>query len=152
MFENATEVQLSYLAGIVDGEGYVGIGTTNGEYFSPVVTISNSSRELLEYLQLFAGGRIYHNAKATSRMKSSYHLTWGGAAAVEFCSLLLPYLFLKKPQAEIVAAFSKCKRNGKNGRLTDEESLNQAIAYVQVKALNKKGPAEDSSEDPTPET
>ena len=44
-----TETEAAYLAGIIDGEAWLGI-RQRGESRSPIITISNTSREIIGWL------------------------------------------------------------------------------------------------------
>lgn len=139
MLDEVTEIQLSYLAGIIDGEGHIGVHQTNRKgdpaAFSPTVDITSTSKELLEYIQLLVGGRLHNLAKETDKWKASFYLEWSGLDSVNLCKALYPYLFLKRPQASILITFVVGK-----SRYTEEDRLAQAVAFIQLKNLNKKGP------------
>ena len=102
----ATEVELAYLAGIVDGEGCITgrLGITDKRR-SPNLgvrfLISNTDQRLVQWVRDKWGGRIYAHKRHNARWKTAFQweVTLGQAAPI--LRSILPYLLLKRRQAEI---------------------------------------------------
>ena len=97
------EREIGYFAGIVDGEGTLGLGADKrgGKIrgYAPYLTISNTSREILEKIVQIAGtGKIRIRREAEGNHKRQYVVTFKSNALRE----ILPFikdLLCKKEQA-----------------------------------------------------
>jgi|SRR5271154_16820 len=113
---------LAYLAGIVDGKGSICIFRINpakyNRYQNPcfrgVLTISNTREELFEWIEKNFGD--LNKSKKHRRSifkKNSTHEGWiyewviQGPRLVDICTQLLPFLVVKKRQAELMIQFRK---------------------------------------------
>lgn len=92
-----TETDLSYLAGIVDGEGSIGIYNTKHKNRIPIQTvtlqISMVRLEAIKKFQTHFGGSIF--------VRNCFKIKYSSGLAVSVLSQLLPYLKLKKDQAQL---------------------------------------------------
>lgn len=116
-------VDLSYAAGIVDGEGCIHIGNTysravqakkNKSHVLTVRVVTTDNVITPWFLQKF-GGTFYtyqrrEISKKTGKLNKSYKI-WQMKSdkAGEFLQLILPYLKLKQRRAEVALEFLKCK-------------------------------------------
>lgn len=102
-----------YLAGFFDGAGtfYLGSQLKNGkEYPHHTVLLSQSGDNgliLLEEIQQTYGGHIYEHLKAGQHKatKAAYKLYWRKAECAELIPKILPFLRLKKAEAETVLKY-----------------------------------------------
>ena len=118
------QTDLAYVAGIVDGEGYIGISADHRKRnpsrpcWRLRVSVTNTNEWLMQYLMFSFGGVI--SLKSSHNIKPCYNWTLNRGKAADFLKLILPYLKLKRPQAELAiqfqASISKSTR-----RLTDEQ-------------------------------
>ena len=119
---------LIYLAGIVDGEGCVSVsyGTKAGHQRIRL-TISNTDRNLIDWLTSRIGGCVstYHNNNRGNR-KVAYHWQVYSDRAFKLLTELLPYIKLKKRQAELCLQFH-----------TDKSK--RAWVTKQIRRMNKRG-------------
>ena len=158
------ETTISYLAGLVDGEGYVGIkkdmtSVRNGHSKSPLyherIQIRMSNEEAIKLFKKIFGGSYYFekekaNNPLTKRKMYCYQVSDLGAAKT--LKLLLPYLKIKKEQARLCLCLRRNKesklahqkgnlggrRKGK-GRSMPQEVLNyRENLWKQIKQLNQK--------------
>lgn len=108
-------IDLSYIAGFVDGEGCITIIKTEARReqktpeYKPYVHIANTDKKVLELIQKEIGGRLN---KVTSKQhtknnqwKQSYCLTWSNQKAFKVCKQLHKYLVTKRKDAEIVMEY-----------------------------------------------
>lgn len=111
-----TEVQLAYLAGIIDGEGSIYIGnfsrTPIGKILSyqTNITISNCDKILIEWLSNVFGGPMSEytpNQTPKNSRKKVYLWRASGERLTHLCILVLPYLVIKKRQCEIMIEMRK---------------------------------------------
>jgi predicted transcriptional regulator len=108
---NITE---EYLAGLLDGEGYFGLmkrGGTNHGYqrksYQPAIKMAFTDKdaEILYFLKDKYGGYI-NKSKAKGNKKSSTQWEIKGKIHLKnFLPSIIPYLILKKKQAELLLEF-----------------------------------------------
>lgn len=144
---NFDKVQLAYLAGIVDGEGHISISRQKslhcrkGYVHRPVVSISNTQLKLMNRLQAWFGGHIKtHKLREFMNFKPVYEWNvWSVDEQIDILQNILPYLFLKKTQAEIVLHFLATR--GKRGinRVSDEEFLRREEICKKIQSMNHRG-------------
>lgn len=139
-----------YLAGLFDGEGYIGIsrntrparnGRASCVEFSPRIILVNTSLNLMKYLIAHFGG-VYYSRQKIQNWKLSYGWEQKGAKNRENLLLgILPYLQVKREQAEILLEFIRM------GSIANKEKREEL--YNKIKLLNRTG---DSVETDTPST
>lgn len=104
------EKLLSYFAGIVDGEGTIGIckskrNNKRGFAYNHFFQIANTHLPMLEYLQKHIGGRIVY----VDERGLTYHLSLNATITKDILPELISNLLIKRRQAEIVFDFLKKK-------------------------------------------
>jgi hypothetical protein len=120
----------AYLSGVVDGEGCIYIARhinkpNDALRYRIRLQITNTKKELLEWIQERCGGWIYEKEQIGD-WKTSYDWVIADGRAVKLLQKLLPYLIIKKEQA--INAISL-----RNGSISKEE------AYDLSHILNRKG-------------
>lgn len=106
------EISLPYLAGLLDGEGCLMI-TALRNYrearrrvrYDPVMQIVNTYLPLLQLVQLQYGGRIQ------VQRKDCFGLYFSANEMRRILPKLLPFLVIKKNQAEVLLRFLELKRS-----------------------------------------
>lgn len=101
------------MAGFCDGEAT--ITANNRKIFNGKkeaihfrLMIPNTNLDVIKYLHDKWGGRISRFGKPRSiKHKQVYYLYWGGMKAIPILDAILPYLRVKKRQAELVIELSK---------------------------------------------
>jgi len=137
--------ELAYTAGIVDGEGSVGIGhnekSSKNLYYGVFVSVTNTAEWLTQWLQLTHGGSVHPYQHPNPKYKLAYKWSLHGVAAAEFLESILPYLHLKRPQAELAIKFQKQKKLHANHHILydQRELVLQEADYILMASLNKRG-------------
>lgn len=92
---------LEYLAGIVDGEGYIRSTVSNHKYFYVRLQVVNTHRGLLDEIQRCFGGSIRDHAGTKPRLGKKPIWKWdtAGRNADRILNLILPHLIVKREQA-----------------------------------------------------
>lgn len=137
-------MNLNYVAGIIDGEGYVSIDRNfrTGRSLVGKVVVQMSGALIPKKLFKAFGGN-YRTYKRNNPNQSDAH-TWAlnGSQTVPFLRQVIPHLLLKKKQAKLVlklyASKDKCpvRNHPSEARLAYQFRL-----YGQAKALcTRKGP------------
>jgi hypothetical protein len=89
-----------YLAGFFDGEGCIQI--IQGHCLTVRADVCQTELSILEEIQCNFGGNLRHLRRRTPKQSESWRLTWEAKSAIEILEKILPYLRVKRPQAEIV--------------------------------------------------
>ena len=104
-----TEIDRCYVAGFFDADGYVGVVQyqtgVNATYFQLKCTITNNNLEILQHFRSKFGGTIHSKDNKREVWLHQYNLVWNAQNCKDFLSQILPYLRVKKPQAEIAMLY-----------------------------------------------
>ncbi len=105
---------LAYVAGIVDGEGCIDITrrTRPGHKYSDFalrVTVTSTDLWLCQMLQMGFGGKVSERSKLRITRNRTWDWRVERAHAGRFLELILPYLHLKRPQAELGIKFQDAR-------------------------------------------
>lgn len=137
-----TDTQAAWVAGIVDGEGCIGIFKARKSY-RLTLAVSMTHKPTIERLKsLLKVGSITHNKSASSKWKDSWSLHISGEDAVAVIRRLLPYLFTKRAQADLAIEYGeKCLHERRVGEwVSEEKELLRAVLAEEMQELNKRGP------------
>jgi hypothetical protein len=119
-FGHLSERELGYIAGIIDGEGHVNIvsqyvkgkGSKHGEWFTLRISIGNTNRTILEWLQKRIGGCISAN-KNLEGYKTCYHLQLNAKRVRWLAPKILPYVVGKKEEVTLLMKSFPLLQSGK---------------------------------------
>jgi len=152
---NLTEAEWGYVAGIIDGEGCLGVYSRSRQHlgqrqltpsrsFRPRLDIGNTNPELMHWLQDHLGGylRLDRQSERTNgRWKDRWFLSLTDVQVIfEICRRTYPYLIVKRAQAELVLRFPfgiKCNQYTKELTLLTQET--KESLYQETLILNKRG-------------
>jgi len=105
--KEVSECKLAYIAGLIDGEGYITLYYTKQGYFAPSVNVCMTSFECISFLQNTTNmGTISRRKLREMHNKQQY--VWVVAKRFDIYLLLkalCPYLILKKGHAELLLEF-----------------------------------------------
>lgn len=147
-----TATDLAYLAGFIDGEGCFFIGNfptvskcTGNKYFNYhcILKISNNSTDTLEWINKTFGGRTtLHNKKTKDKTRNfiTYDCYFTGNCLTDLTQLLLPYLKIKRPQAEAMLKMRMTfPRSGSSGRYRNaDRDAFRAELHREMHRLNSR--------------
>jgi hypothetical protein len=151
------ERDLIYLAGFIDGEGTITAlrqtrVQTGNESMSFRVMLANSHEPVMRWIYETFGGGL-SNPRSVRSVKHKPVMTWyiGAYEALALCHRLLPYLKVKRRQAEIIIALSEFgyERSGKGPRwVSDENYAARVPLLAEIRRLNHRGvlPPETSNQ------
>lgn len=144
---------LAYTAGLVDGEGYIGLykNYSAKDSFSPVVKVVSTDLVMVPFMQQHFGG--YVDTRKPPRPGSKQSYCWqirNNRQVKPFLESILPYLRVKKARAEVVLSYidtCKYRRVGyDNGTYTTDPAVikRRWEHYRKIRSLNQRGlaPAE----------
>jgi hypothetical protein len=134
-----------YLAAFIDGEGTISIrrykrkGIAGGIRYVPIVEMNNTDLGVMQYLMSVIGPTRYHvHTAQKGNSKKCYQLRLPANTQRWVLETIIPYLKIKRRQAEICLEFLSLlgnKEYGKNDyNLSDREKL-----YCEVHNRNHRG-------------
>ena len=143
-----SETDKAYLAGIIDGEGSIGIQvssrrspTESPRYFAYLM-VSQSDKEFLERLQKKWGvGGVYGHQNASPRnslSRTSYKWGMQSKQAAFVLEAVLPYLVMKKPQAGGALEPERSQRSVGGTRLSTSDLEYRAWVKQRISDLNQR--------------
>ena len=133
---------LAYTAGIIDGEGCIRINKRHsnrcrvGFELQLNVRVRNTNEWLIRWLQFQFGGSIRSDKQKGNR-KDAWEWCLGTRQALEFLKQILPYLQIKRPQAELAVEFQRNKHFGRNRPL--EQLAVEEAQQLLMSNYNRRG-------------
>jgi hypothetical protein len=123
----------AYLSGLFDGEGSISVEREvrkdrGGQLrFRPVIAVSNTDRSVLDLFKSKVGHgwiyRVNRKGEEAEKWKPLYIWKAKGGSARFVVELILPYLQIKRPQADLILSgpaneqmWLECKTLNKRGR------------------------------------
>lgn len=101
-----SEIDLSYLAGIIDGEGCFSMSFSHRSMPFPRLAVVLSSHEVVQKCHYVTGcGRVTKSKVVTKKGIGMWRWIVSGVQLQALIPKLLPYLILKKPHAQLVMEF-----------------------------------------------
>lgn len=119
-----TEQELAYIAGFFDGEGSIGINRSKRQTWLEVC-FANTDEPIIAWIYSKLGGRIrvIDRSQKNPKWKKAFYAISSSARACKILRTLLPYLRVKKDQAEIAIEYWSLKEqfDGTLAERTDAE-------------------------------
>ena len=103
-------VELAYISGFFDGEGYCGCGV--GKWNTITVQFCQRTREVLNWIQARVGGNIYIRPVSKSNPGGAHTLNINGYEAAVVLRRMFPYLIVKRTQAYTALVLFYKQRRG----------------------------------------
>lgn len=99
-------VKLSYLAGIIDGEGSINLlAKPSTQQIQLRLQVANTSTVLIDWLQSGFGGKVYEHKMHSTYHKQRYDWVVTGKEAKKLIKVVLPFLIVKKMHATLALEF-----------------------------------------------
>lgn len=138
-----TVTDLAWAAGFIDGDGVISVyqRTDRNRGFSVVVRAMNTNRLALEKLHSMFGGTIHVMTKAnnTHGWKPSFYWAASDRTAEVAIRGLLPFLLLKRPQAELALEARSFVDPVGRGKRNESQLQSLKLICNQFRELNMKG-------------
>jgi hypothetical protein len=152
--QQLSEAELAYIAGIVDGEGTIIVGFKSVLGKTPTyflrISVEMTHEGLIDWLasklrpkdapRRTSIGR-QRPQRFTQPQKRTHTVHIEGERALRLCERMLPYLIVKRSQAELAIRFPINGKNGYHGRLTDELNVERQRVREAMTILNRRGAA-----------
>ncbi|KKR30745.1 MAG: hypothetical protein UT62_C0008G0020 [Parcubacteria group bacterium GW2011_GWC1_39_8] len=139
------DVILSYYAGFVDGEGYIGIKKyirkdKGSEKFSPSyserVSIGGINELSIKAFNDLVIGNIHYKKPSKLNERGFWNWEVSENKARIFLKMILPYLKIKRLDAELVLALGKNKLKNKSKPVSKEDNELRESLYILLKKVH----------------
>lgn len=144
--DGITEVEKAYTAGIIDGEGYIGIKCSTREHVQRershrvYVAVSNTDQKMIKFLHDRFGGSVEYKEFPKKNCRPQWRWRTSARNAVQFLTLIQPYLITKKLHANVAMGFQTTVSSMNKGSGLDEETLMMRdVCMNRIHQLNKRG-------------
>lgn len=146
-----------WLAGFIDGEGYIGILRQRKKenhrhsaslLYHPYLIISNNNLKVLQYIKRLIGYGYIHkkpNKEPNSRQQTSFQYKLARMDHLEAAlKTMQPFFRLKQKQCKLLLAFIDSRKNakrisGRGSRGIASYSKKDEEIYQKLRILNKRG-------------
>lgn len=138
---------LAYVAGIIDGEGYIGLIPSSSKQlknpsYSPKVKVTNTNEEMVIFLYKTFGGHLDKLRFLNNPVfKPARMWTLSNKVNVKpFLISLIPYLKIKKKQAELVINYCNNYSYKEMRQKDNKKALQKRNDYYhELRKLNHRG-------------
>jgi hypothetical protein len=142
-----TETEKAYIAGIVDGEGSIHVGFVKRKQCKmpdciTFVQIANTDEPVMRWLKAIIGYGIITKVPARKRgYRTIYHWVARYQQAVRILTDIMPYLRIKRRQAELLCELEQIRHGQPKRCKNREQSLDVLSQYnviaEAIRILNK---------------
>jgi hypothetical protein len=136
-----TETEKAYIAGIIDGEGYVTLAkmknkaSRKGHYYAPKIVIGNTNEEVIRWLEEKVGAGSIGCHKRKNRWKKLWVWTVWSKQAISLLEEVKEYLIIKKEQTEVLLDMPS---NNPGRKISDKQWETYDEAYGKLRKLNER--------------
>jgi hypothetical protein len=143
-----SEVETAYIAGIIDGEGSIGLlrrgdaKQRKGQWITIQLQISNTNKPIMDWLDVMFGLKkgqyVYANHAG---WRNWYSIKLQGNRAYDIILRIRRYLRIKKSQAELVINYVSWRQSIGiiSHRFSQQEDEIREKFYLTCRSLNKRG-------------
>lgn len=150
-----TEQQKAWLAGFIDGEGFIGITfqikketkqSAPSFRYHPYLIITNTYKDIIHYVyNLIGEGKIYTLRNRNIKHKNAYQYKLTKMPSLSnLLDNILPYLRVKQIQCQLLIDYIKKRKSvkiitGRGHRGATSFSKEDNMLYKKLLVLNKRG-------------
>ena len=126
------DIDMAYLAGILDGEGCIRVRNVVKNKLCLVVTVQQTDEEPLILFKAYFGGSLRRKSKLTTGGLQVFRYYASRRNAVRLLEQLSPYLIIKKSRAELGIKMSSIKlsHGGKDSRIGEKWKLAKQLVSL----------------------
>lgn len=143
------DVDIGWLAGIIDGEGSISMTITNKRVYTPWVTIYNTDEKIILKVQsllesIGVSKPVHKFGRKNPHHKPSYHIQISKHAEIKLLlDLVVPHLSGKRERAEIMLEFVNARiaanHRGREGPTVSTYDGTEVYYFDKLKELNRRG-------------
>ncbi len=136
---------LSYLAGLFDGEGCITLtrykpeGQVIYSNYMVVVKVRMCNELVVRLFQQTFGGKVRHCKPKKSQWSETWEWYLTTPEFLPFLTDILPYLILKRPNAEIALYYLLHFKQKTNIPVSKDLAVLREAEFIRMRKLNKKG-------------
>jgi len=135
---NLTDIQKGYIAGLVDGEGYIGISISTNK-FSPRLGIGMTDYEVLKWLQDLVGGCLYKRNRPYETDADTWCYVMTPNIMRKVLPVIAPLMKVKQRQAYLMCLyFSYFKQDDRDSTKGLKAKIKKQF-YGLFKVMNSRG-------------
>lgn len=131
---------MAYIAGLIDGDGHIGIRIGPRGKISPLIQFHNSMKQVSVYLNKLFGGTV----ACDKPKKESDRIIWkwmlqGGEGCQNFLNKVMEFLVLKKDSAIHLMEFLSNPQTDKDYyQISKDLNLNRKLESFEIDKINRK--------------
>jgi hypothetical protein len=125
-----SKLTAAYMAGFVDGEGYISVYPYTREaergnriYYKPIFKIANTDKKIIEWCKASFGGWIYVRTPKSPQESISYTWSTDSKNMEYILRSIHPYLRIKKRQCELVLERIQISEKRRRGSLSPDRGV-----------------------------
>jgi hypothetical protein len=136
---------MAYIAGLIDGDGHIGLKVGPRGKLCPLIQLHNSIRQMPEYLnKIFDGTLVFDKPKKEGNRTIWKWMLQGEEGCKNFIQKTMQYLVLKKDSAKNMLEFLVSPVEGKDYYQSGKElNLNRKVGKVDLEGIKR-----ENNEDP----
>lgn len=138
-----SDVELSYMAGLIDGEGCLTITKLHSGGVTLSLSIQMTDQGVLNWIATKLGTKCNISRSASKvgpRRKPLWKVILTGGRAAMLCSRILPYMKVKHRQATIFLRFAETFQTGYDSKGVPQHILNfRSRCKLAIHLLNRRG-------------
>lgn len=136
-----SDVDASYIAAFIDGEGYIGAYVNRGS-IAVKIGVANTYKPIVEWLETVTGaGSVVESRRSNPKHKTAYSWQIYAESAESLLQQISPYLRIKGDRAELALEIQERLRDP--AQKADRSW--QVEAAERFRVMNKRGPADGSA-------
>ena len=131
----------AYLAGIIDGEGCIGVYPTAYAWYRATLTVGSTSKDLIVWLHDNFGGSVHNASRAGQYGNNKANQAWqmSGKKLATLLERVEPLLIIKKNQSVLAREFLSTLTKTPALGLSKEVLVRRGEIAAEFKVLNKRG-------------
>jgi len=136
-----TIAEASYLAGLIDGDGHIGISKTEKRnVYRLIIKVEMTHSEIINLCNVFSGTWHYTPAGKRSHLgkKPYYSWYWNYSMMKHYIPQILPYFRFKRDQAELLLEGLKCVHGSGQARTKQQDKQKLEQLDKKLKTLHHK--------------
>ena len=141
-------VELAYLAGLVDSDGWIGAnraaprGPKSGVslQYTGIINVTNTDIKMMDWIVERFGGKVYTRKNHGKNWRDTYDWRLQSQKAADCCRLIRDYLVIKQHKADLLIEFveNRPPHNGRK-RLPEGEMQRRHDIWLRFKQMNSTG-------------
>jgi len=140
-----SETDKAYFAGILDGEGWFSLHRvirhkpSNSPSYSASIGVSNTSKSLIDWIREKLGGTIRVRLPKDGDLGKKIRYEWRAQISIARMIIpdVLPFLKIKKEQAEVMALLLETRSSSSKGiRVPKDVIQKRECLYLRLRVLN----------------